>query len=134
MGRGPGADLAALLRRAAARRREPEGYAGARAALLRPGNPAARAARRAYAGGRPRQLAARADHGAGEADAGTDPQARTRDRRAGDLPAERGFDGGIEGRSGGIICRLVVGWVEPFAKPIGHAGRKRWVSQRAQPI
>ena len=62
-----------------------------------------RAARRAHAGRRARQFAARADHGAGEADAGADPEARTRDRRAGDLPAQCGFDGGVEGRSGGVV-------------------------------
>ena len=39
--------LAAFLRRRAARRREPQGHGRARAALLHPGHPAARAARRA---------------------------------------------------------------------------------------
>ena len=91
MGRGPGADLAPLLRRAAARRRKPEGYAGAHAALFRPGDPALRAARRARAGRSPRQLAARADHGAGEAVAGRHPEARARHRRADHLPAQRGL-------------------------------------------
>ncbi len=38
----------------------------------------ARAARRAHAGGRPRQFAARADHGAGEAVARADLEARAR--------------------------------------------------------
>ena len=61
---------------AAARRRKPEGYAGARAALLRAGDLARRAARTAHAGRRPRQIAARADHGAGEADARADFEAR----------------------------------------------------------
>src|SRR6478609_1430039 len=103
MGRGPGADLAPLLRRAAAGRREPEGYAGARAALLRPGDTALRAARRAHAGRRPRQLAARADHGAGEAFAEADPRPRTRHRRSRDLPVERRRHGRIEARSGGVI-------------------------------
>ena len=74
------------------------------AALLRQGNPARRVARRADAGRRPRQLAARADHGAGEAFAGADSEARTRHRRAGDLPAQCGFDGGVEARSGGVNC------------------------------
>ena len=61
-------------------------------------------ARRAHAGRRPRQFAARADHGAGEAVAGADFEARTRNRRAGDLPAQCGFDGGVEARSGGVNC------------------------------
>ena len=56
----------------------------------------------AHAGRRPRQFAARADHGAGEADARADHQARTRNRRAGDLSAECGFDRGVEARSGGV--------------------------------
>ena len=93
MGRGAGAGLAPFLRRAAAGRREPQGHAGARAALLRAGNPAPGAARQAHAGRRPRQFAAGADHGAGTADAGADRQARTRHRRAGDLPAERRLHG-----------------------------------------
>ena len=74
--------------------------AGAHAALLRAGDFAGRLARRAHAGRRPRQFAARADHGAGEAFAGADSEARTRNRRAGDLPAQCGFDGGVEARSG----------------------------------
>src|SRR3954462_13467683 len=107
MGRGAGADLAPLLRRAAARRRKPEGYAGPHAALLRAGDSAAGAERQARAGRRPRQLAARADHGAGKADAGADPEARTRHRRAGDLPAQCGFDGGVEGRSRGVTLMAI---------------------------
>jgi broad specificity phosphatase PhoE len=49
MGRGAGADLAPELRRAAARRREPEGHGGACAAVFRAGYSAARAAWRAHA-------------------------------------------------------------------------------------
>ena len=82
MGRGAGPCLAPFLRRAAARRRKPEGYAGAHAALLRPGDPALRAARRTHAGRGARQFAARADHGAGKAFAEGNSGARTRDRRA----------------------------------------------------
>ena len=67
MGRGAGAHLAPLLRRRAARRREPARHRGARAALLHPGNPAARAARRARAGVGARQFAARAGDGARQA-------------------------------------------------------------------
>ena len=44
MGRGAGPHLAPLLRCRAARRRKPEGHAGAHAAVLRHGNSAARAA------------------------------------------------------------------------------------------
>src|SRR4051794_7193692 len=102
MGRGPGAGLAPLLRRAAARRREPEGYAGAHAALLRAGDTALRAARRAHPGRGPRQLAARADHGAGKAFAGRHFGARTRHRRADHLPAQRRRYSRIKTRSGGV--------------------------------
>ena len=102
MGRGAGADLAPLLRRAAARRREPEGYAGAHAALLRQ-----EILPRVLRGERTLVAA----HGNSlralimvleKLDAGADPQARTRDRRAGDLPAQRRLDRGIEARSGGV--------------------------------
>src|SRR3984893_19068269 len=102
MGRGPGADLSLLLRCASAPLRGPVGFASVSAVLLRPGNPPPRVARRAHAGRRPRQFAARADHGAGEIDAGTNPQARARARRAGGLPAQYRFHRGIEGRSGGV--------------------------------
>ena len=51
---------------------------------------------------RARQFAARADHGAGEAVAGTDPQARARHRRADHLPAQRRLHRGLEARSGGV--------------------------------
>src|SRR5260221_13747171 len=105
MGRGAGADLAALLRRAAARWRKPEGHAGAHATLLRPGDPALRAARRAHAGRSPWQFAARADHGAGKAHARKHPEARTRYRRADHLPAQRRFHRGDEARSGGVIAK-----------------------------
>ena len=64
MGRGAGACLAPLLRRAAARRRVAQGHRRARLALLHPHDPAACAARRARAGRRARQFAARAGHGA----------------------------------------------------------------------
>ncbi len=101
MGRGAGPCLAALLRRAAARRRKPEGYAGAHAALLRPGDLAVRAARRAHAGRGARQFAARADHGAGKAFAEGNSRARTRHRRAGDLPAQCRRHRCLEARSGG---------------------------------
>src|SRR6195256_5784953 len=67
-----------------------------------------RAARRAHAGGRPRQFAARADHGLGEADAGGDFGARTRDRRAGDLPLECRCYRGLEARSGGVSAKAEI--------------------------
>ena len=103
VGRGAGAYLAPFLRRPAARRRKPEGHPGPHAAVLRSGNPALRAARRAHTGSGARQFAARADYGAGEAVAGRHPGPRTRDRRADHLPAQRGFHGGIEARSGGVF-------------------------------
>src|SRR6516165_8282995 len=99
MGRGAGPDLAPLLRRAAARRRKPEGYAGARTALLRSGDLAWRAARRAHACCRSRQLVARADHGAGKAIAGKHLEARARDRRAHHLSPQRRLDRRLEARS-----------------------------------
>jgi len=48
---------------------------------------------------RARQFAAGADHGAGEAVAQANPGARTRDRRAGDLPPQRRRHGRLEARS-----------------------------------
>src|SRR5665647_2738682 len=108
MGRGAGAYLAALLRRAAARRRKPEGHPGAHAALLRAGDPALRAARRAHAGLGPRQFAARADHGAGKAVAEGNPGARARHRRADHLPAQRRLHRGVEARSGGVSAGVEI--------------------------
>src|ERR1700704_871043 len=67
-----------------------------------------RAARRAHAGGRPRQFAARADHGLGEADAGGDFGARTRNRRAGDLPLECRRHRCLEARSGGVSAKAEI--------------------------
>src|ERR1700684_3281734 len=108
MGRAAGSCLAPFLRRAAARRRKPEGYAGAYAALFRPGDIAVRIARRAHAGGRARQLAARADHGAGKADPGRHSGARTRHRRAGDLPPQCRRHRGVEARSGGVSAAIEI--------------------------
>src|SRR5580698_1266334 len=102
MGRGAGADLAPLLRRAAAWRRKPQGYAGAHAALLCAGNPAWRAAGPPHAGRRAWQFVARADHGARETVARADPETRARDRRADHLSPQRGFDGRLEAGFGGI--------------------------------
>ena len=46
--------------------------------------------------------------------AGRHPEARTRNRRADHLPAQRGFDGGVEARSGGgSICRVGTGLLAP---------------------
>src|SRR5665647_800400 len=108
MGRGAGAYLAALLRRAAARRRKPEGHPGAHAALLRAGDPALRAARRAHAGLGPRQFAARADHGAGKAVAEGNPGARARHRRADHLPAQRRLHRGVDARPGGVSAGVEI--------------------------
>src|ERR1019366_4583359 len=72
------------------------------AALLRAGDPALRAARRAHPGRGAWQFAARADHGAGKAFAGRHSGARIGDRRSHHLPAERGFHGRLEARSGGV--------------------------------
>src|ERR1043165_4478736 len=83
-------------------RREPEGHGGARAAVFRAGDPAARAARRAHADFGARQFAARADHGAGASDAGEDFEARARHRRADHLPPQRGFDRRLAARFGGV--------------------------------
>ncbi len=102
MGRGAGAHLAPLLRHRAAGRREPEGHAGAHAAVLCAGNSPERAARPAHDRRRPRQLAARAGDGAGAAVAGGHSQARDRDRRADHLPAQCRCDGGVEARSCGV--------------------------------
>jgi len=82
VGRGAGAYLAPLLRHSAARRREPQGHGGARAALLRKGNPAARPQGRARAGHRTWQFAARPRHGARQAQSGAGHRAQHRDRRA----------------------------------------------------
>src|SRR6202035_2424971 len=79
-----------------------EGYGRTRAALFRAGDSAARAAWRSRADLGARQFAACADHGAGAIDAGGDPQARTRHRRADRIPAERGFDRRLTARSGGV--------------------------------
>src|SRR5712664_249484 len=95
------------LNKAAARRRKPEGHAGAHPALLRSGNIAVRTARRARAGVSARQLAARADHGAGEALAEGNSGAGTRHRRADHLPAQCGCHRRIEARSRGVIRRKV---------------------------
>src|SRR2546423_6488655 len=102
MGRGAGAHLAPLLRRAAAGRREFEGYGGARASLLCAGNPAACAARRARADFGAWQLAARANHGAGAVDAGADFKARAWHWRADRLPAQCGLDRRVAARSRGM--------------------------------
>ena len=64
LGRRAGAPVAPLLRRAAARRREPEGHRGPRAALLHRDDPAPGDERRPGARRRPRQLAARPGDGA----------------------------------------------------------------------
>ena len=80
--------------------------ARARFALLRHGNSAARAARRARAGRGARQFAARAGHGARQAHAGEHHQAQSGYRRADDLPAQCRFDGGFEARSGGLTRPL----------------------------
>ena len=72
VGRGAGPSVAAQLRRAAARRRKPEGHGRARAALLLPEHPARRAARRARARRRARQQPARAGDGARPPDAEDD--------------------------------------------------------------
>ena len=55
-----------------------------------------------HARGSARQFAARARHGAGKAVARTDSQARTGNRRARDLPAERRCDRGLEAGYGGL--------------------------------
>ena len=77
----------------------------ARAALLHPGNPAARAARRARAGLGARQFAARAGDGAREADAG---EILKREIATG-VPIiyrlNADFDGEVEARSGGVVIR-----------------------------
>ena len=75
--------------------------AGAHAALLRDRDPAARAARRTRAGGRARQLVARAGHGAGPAVA-REISTEARHRRADDLPAGCRCDGGVETGFGGL--------------------------------
>src|SRR5450631_4103493 len=116
MGRGAGPCLAALLRRAAARRRKPEGYAGAHPALLRSGDPSLRAARRAHAGRSPRQFTARADHGAGKIVAEGNSGARTRHRRADHLPPQRRCHRGVEARSGGVV----VGWAKAHLRRAHH--------------
>src|SRR5258706_7808034 len=115
MGRGAGACLAALLRRGATRRRKPEGHAGAHAALLRPGDIAVRAARRAHAGGGARQFAARADHGAGETFAEANSRARARDRRAGNLSVECRRHGCLEARSGVSAAVEIISLDAPVA-------------------
>src|SRR5436190_5351502 len=102
MGRGAGAYLAAIIRRGAARRRKPEGYLGAHAALLRSGDPALRVARRAHVGRRSWQFTARADHGAGKTFARGHSGPRARHWRADHLSAERRCHGGLEARSGGM--------------------------------
>src|SRR5258708_19349382 len=120
MGRGAGAYLAAVLRRAAARRREPEGYAGAHAALLRAGNLAVRAARRAHAGLGPRQFAASADHGPGKALSEGNSGARAPHRRADHLSAQRQPHGGIKARSGVIAKPEILAPRAPPAAPPPH--------------
>src|SRR3981081_3945533 len=115
MGRGAGPCLAPVLRRAAARRRKPEGYAGAHAALLRPGDFALRAARRAHAGGGSRQFAARADHGAGKTFAEGNHRARTRHRRTDNLSAECRCHRGVKARSGVIAGLDIVVLDAPVA-------------------
>ena len=90
LGRGAGPSLAPLLRRAAAGRREPQGHRRPRAALLRPGDPAAGDARRARARRGARQLPARARHGARPADAADHPVDGTRHRPAARLSSQRG--------------------------------------------
>src|SRR6202041_4165457 len=72
------------------------------ATLLRAGDSSLRAARRAHAGRCPRQLAARVDHGIGEAVTGRHLEARTRDRRSHHLSPERRCDRGVEARFGGV--------------------------------
>src|SRR6059058_2616727 len=116
MGRGASACLAALLRCSAARRRKPEGYAGANAALLRPGDIAVRAARRARAGGGARQFAARADHGLGKTFAEGNSRARTRNRRAGDLPLECRRHRCVEDRPG-VIAKAEITSLEAPVTP-----------------
>ena len=73
----------------------------------------ARAARRARAGRRPRQLAARAGDGAGEADAATHPEARARHRRADRLPPQRRLHGRERAGFGGLsrLRRSPIIWV-----------------------
>src|SRR4051794_5964201 len=115
MGRRAGAHLAPLLRCAAARGREPEGHRGARSAVFRAGDSAARAARRARADLGARQFAARADHGAGASHAGADFEARARHRRADCLPAQRGFDRRLAARSGGVRLVMPEHKIEPHS-------------------
>src|SRR5579859_6813821 len=116
MGRGASTRLASVLRRRAARRREPEGYAGAHPALLRSGDSSLRAARRAHARGGPWQFTARADHGAGEAYPRRHSGARTRNRRSRDLPIERGRHRRNQARSGGVSAQAeIVSLAAPVA-------------------
>ena len=88
VGRGAGADLAPLLRRAPAGRRVAQGHGGAHPALLPAGDRADGDGRQDRARRGARQLAARAGDGDRVADARADPQARDRDRPADDLPAQ----------------------------------------------
>src|SRR5262249_30984950 len=83
--------MAPLLRRRPTRRREPEGHGRPRAALLRAGDPAARAPGRAHSGLRPREFAPRPRDGARASLAHGNSQARARDRGADPLSAERRF-------------------------------------------
>ena len=76
LGRGAGADLAAQLRCAAARRREPEGHRRPRAPLLRGQDLARGGGRPQRHRRRPRQLAARPHHEARGTVGRGDPQAR----------------------------------------------------------
>src|SRR5258708_21675315 len=118
MGRGAGPRLATILRRAAARRREPEGHAGAHAALLRSGDSAVRIARRAHTGGGPRQFAARADHGPGKTFSGRHFGGGACNRGAGDLPVECRRDGRIKARSGGVSAKAeIISLDAPVGEP-----------------
>src|SRR6185437_11162478 len=68
----------------------------------------------------PRQFAACADHGAGEAFAGADLEARARDRRADHLSPECGRHGGDEARSGGVSAALRQTFAVVLAKARTH--------------
>src|SRR5271166_2780237 len=99
MGGGTGPLVAAQLRRAAARRRKPQGHGRARLALLLPEHSSRRAQRKAGSGRGARQFPARPGDGARPPHPEDDSRDGNRHRRAARLSPQSRFDGRLEGDS-----------------------------------